>query len=147
MMTTIDEILKKSKKDLFVDKKQLDHEAVKCAALIHDYLSYHKQYTNTYITTKSKLDKIKRILWFYYTGKADNEHLLFLNRTRPFKIHLDKRDVEKFIQSDSMYRKYDDELEQLKENIKIIEGIIDALKYLPNAIKSSIDYLKFMNGQ
>ena len=145
-MKTIEDILQESETDLFIDKANLDSEAIKCSILIHKYLKYHREYITQYIDLKTYKEKTTRILWYYYTGKANAEHLDFLKKSKPFKIHLEKRDIDKFIKSDSIYVNLDKQMEQIQASIKTIESIIDTLKYMPNSIKSAIEYQKFLQG-
>ena len=146
-MYDMSEILKESSADLIIDKSNLKHEVIKCSILIHKYLTYHQTIVRQMISLNSSKDKLTRMLWFYYSGKATSAHLKHLNEIKPFNHVLEKRDLDKFIKSNEKYTRLNDAIESVKEDMKVIEGIIDTLKYMPNAIKTSIDYEKFLSGE
>jgi len=57
-----------------------------------------------------------------------------------------KNDLARYIGNDERVTKYRKRMNQLEDDIKIMESIIDSINRRSFQIKNYIDYMKFSNG-
>lgn len=133
------------KKDLEIDKTELDTESLRTPQL-------HNKYLILFSEEKLKLEqllserKIKRKdKWLYYTGKMSQEELEEHN-WEPFDLSILKTDVERFIDADSDIIKLGAKVTIQKELVAYLESIVKIISNRQWNIRAALDWIKFTQG-
>lgn len=143
----IEELKKEAKEDLYIDESSIISSSMKSGITICKWLDYYRTKSLEYNTNKAKRDKIELTLYLYYTGKANQEQLEYLGKSKPFGLKIDtKSDVEKFIKASKEYIAIDHVLKINEQDLKFIDETIQALKFQNNKISNIISYKKFTEG-
>jgi hypothetical protein len=133
------------KKDLEIDKTELDTESLRTPQLHNKYLIFFSE-------EKLKLEqllserKIKRKdKWLYYTGKMSQEEL-DKNNWEPFDLSILKTDVERFIEADPEIIKLGAKITIQKELVNYLESIVKIISNRQWNIRAALDWIKFTQG-
>ncbi len=141
------QLKKEAKEDLYIDESSIISSSMKSGVTICKWLDYYRIKALEYNKTKANKDKIELTLYLYYTGKANQEQLAYLGKSKPFGLKIDtKSDIEKFIKASKEYIEIDYLLKINEQDLKFIDETIQALKFQNNKISNIISYKKFMEG-
>lgn len=136
-----------AKEDLYIDESNIISSSMKSGITICKWLDYYRIKAIEFNQTKAKRDKIELTLYLYYTGKANQEQLEYLGKSKPFGLKIDtKSDIEKFIKASKEYIEIDLTVKSIEQDLKFIDETIQALKFQNNKISNIISYKKFMEG-
>ena len=139
----IDELKAMVAVDSKINPEDLDAESLHTSVLHGRYMSIMLDEGVNLRRLKGEMAKLRRELWAYYTGTAD-DHVYY--RKGEFNVRLLKADVEKYIESDEEYLALKDKIDVSEEVVKFLEGVIRNINGRNYAIKNSIDWQRFKNG-
>ena len=83
-------------KRLKINDTELDLESIKTPQLHNEFMKHLTKFKLMLSRAEGELMNTKRVLWEYYTGKADAS----VYAQRPFNYKLLRQDVDQYIQSD-----------------------------------------------
>lgn len=148
MSINIDILKQEAKADLKIDKSSIVSSSLNSGVTICKWLDYYREVALEITKNKAQRDKIELTLFLYYTGKASQEQLSYLEKTKPFGLKVDnKTDIDKFIKASKEYIEADYNVKSAEQNLKFIDETIQALKTQNFKITNIINYLKFTNGE
>ena len=91
---------------------------------------------------EGELMNTKRVLWEYYTGKADAS----VYAQRPFNYKLLRQDVDQYIQSDEAYVKAKQKVDYLSTTVDFLDRTIRQISNRTFTIKNAIEWKRFTSG-
>jgi len=146
-MVDFEVIKNESVKDLRVTEDNLLEASMSSALISTKYLSWHMDYNRYYQSIIKEKDKLKLLLNLYYTGKATADQITAVGMSKPFTLKIDKvADIDMFIVSNHKYVEIDNLINEVKEQLRYIESVLDSLKFRHIVIKNTIDWKRFQNG-
>lgn len=146
-MLDIEELKKEAKTDLYLDEDNIIKSSASNGLVICKWLDYYRSLALKLNKDKANRDKIELTLYLYYTGKANESQLQYLNKTKPFGLKIDtKSDVEKFIRASKEYIEADELVKIDEQDLKFVDETIQALKFQSSKISNIITYKKFTEG-
>jgi|TARA_B100001013_G_C24433217_1_gene372611 hypothetical protein len=141
----LDSILEEWEKDSALDPSNLDKQSLDIPQLHAKYLKHHYKIQGEYRNAKDLYKEWEQVAYKYYSGRMSMDELKELN-LKPFPHKVLKNDLARYIGNDEKVTKYRKRMNQLEDDIKIMESIIDSINRRSFQIKNYIDYMKFSNG-
>ena len=102
---------------LKINNTELDLESIKTPQLHNEFMKHLTKYKLMLSRADSDLWNVKKVLWEYYTGKADAS----VYQQRPFSIKLLRTDVDQYIYSDEAYIKAKQKVDYLTTTVDYLE--------------------------
>ncbi len=144
-MITFEEIQIQAENDLKFDKTNLDGESMKIPQLHNKYLCFLYDYKNTLKKQIHAYSKLKLIKVEYYTGRLPIETLKEFN-WQPFQLKILKQDLDLYLDSDKDLQSLEYKIENTKNAVDYLEGIVKNIMNRHWMIRSAIDFMKFTSG-
>lgn len=139
MLLLFEELVEKAKKDLDLSPDSLLTASANTGIDMVFYVEQRYHWIDAKNKAQQKLDKISRYLWYYYNGKATAQQLKLINKDKPFKLQLNtKQDIEKFIESDSLYQDQQAIVENADNVIKFLDEVIGAVRFRAQVVRNMI---------
>lgn len=139
---TIDDLSEQSKKDLKLERDNLDYESLRTPDIFHKYNRLRgienlrlKKFTNDFKTLF-----LKR--WEFYSGKAEDEDY---NKEAFFKKVM-KADKDIYLDGDLILQESKSKIEYQEEIVDMLERILKQINQRDWSIKNAIEFLKFSHG-
>lgn len=110
-----------------------------------DLLEYFNILSNNILFLDVRLKKIKMLLQRYYSNKITDAEIEVLGYTERCCIHLDKKEIEASIDTNSKYYNELSNLKELENLLKNVENSIQRYKYRSQDIKNLIEYRRLTN--
>jgi hypothetical protein len=141
----IETLKKMVEKDMQIDDVNLDLESLRTPQLHGKYLNLLHE--NSLILHKNIIEQkeLRRLKWEYYTGKLDQE-TLNEKGWQPFGLKILRTDLDVYLESDKDLLRMEAKINYLKEKVKYIESVLQAIGRRGWDIKSAIEWKKFMSG-
>ena len=139
MLLKFDDLVEKAKEDLEINKDNLIDVSARTGIDMVFYAEQRSRWNQQKTRYESELDKVYRYLWLYYTGKANASCLEYLKKKTPFKIELNnKQDIEKFIESDTLYQEAKANVLDAEDTIKFLDEVIGAVRFRTQVVRNII---------
>lgn len=141
----IESLKKMVEKDMQIDDVNLDLESLRTPQLHGKYLNLLHE--DSLILHKNIIEQkeLRRLKWEYYTGKLDQE-TLDEKGWQPFGLKILRTDVDVYLESDKDLLRMEAKINYLKEKVKYLESVLQAIGRRGWDIKSAIEWKKFMSG-
>lgn len=141
----IESLKKMVEKDMQIDDVNLDLESLRTPQLHGKYLNLLHE--DSLILHKNIIEQkeLRRLKWEYYTGKLDQE-TLDEKGWQPFGLKILRTDVDVYLESDKDLLRMEAKINYLREKVKYIESVLQAIGRRGWDIKSAIEWKKFMSG-
>lgn len=141
----IETLKKMVEKDMQIDDGNLDLESLRTPQLHGKYLNLLHE--DSLILHKNIIEQkeLRRLKWEYYTGKLDQE-TLDEKGWQPFGLKILRTDLDVYLESDKDLLRMEAKINYLKEKVKYIESVLQAIGRRGWDIKSAIEWKKFMSG-
>ncbi len=141
----IETLKKMVEKDMQIDDVNLDLESLRTPQLHGKYLNLLHE--DSLILHKNIIEQkeLRRLKWEYYTGKLDQE-TLDEKGWQPFGLKILRTDLDIYLESDKDLLRMEAKINYLKEKVKYIESVLQAIGRRGWDIKSAIEWKKFMSG-
>ena len=141
----IDSIKKMVEQDMKIDDLNLDLEALRTPQLHGKYLNI--LHDESLVLHKNLIEQkeLRRLKWEYYLGKLDQE-TLDEKGWQPFGLKILRTDIDVYLESDKDLLRLEARIHYLKEKVKYIESVLQAIGRRGWDIKSAIEWKKFMSG-
>jgi hypothetical protein len=141
----IETLKKMVEKDMQIDDVNLDLESLRTPQLHGKYLNLLHE--DSLILHKNIIEQkeLRRLKWEYYTGKLDQE-TLNEKGWQPFGLKILRTDLDVYLESDKDLLRMEAKINYLKEKVKYIESVLQAIGRRGWDIKSAIEWKKFMSG-
>lgn len=141
----INDLYEMVKKDLEIDKTELDTESLKTPQLHNKYLILHSQEKLKLEQLLSQRKITRRDKWLYYTGKMSEEELESRG-WEPFDLVILKTDVDRFIDADDEIIKIGAKITLQQELVNYLESIVKLISNRQWNIRAALDWIKFTQG-
>ena len=128
--------------DLKINDTELDLESLKTPQLHNKYMKHLTKFKLLLSKAEADLATTKKVLWEYYTGKADAS----VYAEKPFNFKLLRQDVDQYIQSDEEYIKAKQKEDYLSTITDYLDRTIRQISNRTFTIKNAIDWRKFTSG-
>ena len=129
-------------KRLKINDTELDLESIKTPQLHNEFLKHLTKFKLMLSRAEGELMNTKRVLWEYYTGKADAS----VYAQRPFNYKLLRQDVDQYIQSDEAYVKAKQKVDYLSTTVDFLDRTIRQISNRTFTIKNAIEWKRFTSG-
>ena len=129
-------------KDLKINDTELDLESLKTPQLHNKYMKHLTKFKLLLSKAEADLATTKKVLWEYYTGKADAS----VYAEKPFNFKLLRQDVDQYIQSNEEYIKAKQKVDYLNTTIDFLDRTIRQITNKTFTIKNAIEWRKFTSG-
>ena len=141
----IDSIKKMVEQDMKIDDLNLDLEALRTPQLHGKYLNI--LHDESLVLHKNLIEQkeLRRLKWEYYLGKLDQE-TLDEKGWQPFGLKILRTDIDVYLESDKDLLCLEARIHYLKEKVKYLESVLQAIGRRGWDIKSAIEWKKFMSG-
>ena len=141
----IESLKKMVEKDMQIDELNLDIESLKTPQLHGKYLNI--LHDESLVLHKNMIEQkeLRRLKWEYYLGKLDQETLAEKG-WQPFGLKILRTDIDVYPESDKDLLRMEARISYLKEKVKYIESVLQAINRRGWDIKSAIEWKKFMSG-
>ena len=141
----IDSIKKMVEQDMKIDDLNLDLEALRTPQLHGKYLNILHEESLVLHKNLIQQKELRRLKWEYYLGKLDQE-TLDEKGWQPFGLKILRTDIDVYLESDKDLLCLEARIHYLKEKVKYIESVLQAIGRRGWDIKSAIEWKKFMSG-
>lgn len=141
----IDSIKKMVEQDMKIDDLNLDLEALRTPQLHGKYLNILHEESLVLHKNLIQQKELRRLKWEYYLGKLDQE-TLDEKGWQPFGLKILRTDIDVYLESDKDLLCLEARIHYLKEKVKYLESILQAIGRRGWDIKSAIEWKKFMSG-
>lgn len=139
MILEFDDLVEKAKEDLEINHDNLIEVSARTGIDMVFYAEQRSRWNQQKSKREAELDKVYRYLWLYYTGKANASCLEYLKKKTPFKIQLNnKQDIEKFIESDTLYQEVKTTVQDAENAIKFLDEVIGAIRFRTQVVRNII---------
>ena len=132
-------------RDLVMDETELNVESMKTPQLHNKYLILLSDEKLILGKIESDVNILKRDKWLYYTGKMSKEEL-DKRGWEPFDLTVLKTDIDRFMLSDDDIIHITNKILLQKEKVNYLESVVKIINNRQWFIRSTIDWLKFTNG-
>ena len=129
-------------KRLKINDTELDLESIKTPQLHNEFMKHLTKFKLMLSRAAGELMNTKRVLWEYYTGKADAS----VYAQRPFNYKLLRQDVDQYIQSDEAYVKAKQKVDYLSTTVDFLDRTIRQISNRTFTIKNAIEWKRFTSG-
>ena len=129
-------------KRLKINDTELDLESIKTPQLHNEFMKHLTKFKLMLSRAEGELMNTKRVLWEYYTGKADAS----VYAQRPFNYKLLRQDVDQYIQSDEAYVKAKQKVDYLSTTVDFLYRTIRQISNRTFTIKNAIEWKRFTSG-
>ena len=129
-------------KDLKINETELDLESLRLPQLHNKYMKVLTKFQLMLSKAEADLATTKKVLWEYYTGKADAS----VYAEKPFNFKLLRQDVDQYIQSNEEYIKAKQKVDYLNTTIDFLDRTIRQITNKTFTIKNAIEWRKFTSG-
>jgi|TARA_A200000159_G_scaffold38842_2_gene35248 hypothetical protein len=129
-------------KRLKINDTELDLESIKTPQLHNEFMKHLTKFKLMLSRAEGELMNTKRVLWEYYTGKADAS----VYAQRPFNYKLLRQDVDQYIQSDEAYVKAKQKVDYLSTTVDFLDRTIRQISNRTFTIKNAIEWKRFTSG-
>jgi len=126
-------------KRLKINDTELDLESIKTPQLHNEFMKHLTKFKLMLSRAEGELMNTKRVLWEYYTGKADAS----VYAQRPFNYKLLRQDVDQYIQSDEAYVKAKQKVDYLSTTVDFLDRTIRQISNRTFTIKNAIEWKRF----
>ena len=109
-------------KDLKINDTELDLESLKIPQLHNKYMKFLTKFQLMLSKAEADLATTKKVLWEYYTGKADAS----VYADKPFNFKLLRQDVDQYIQSNEEYIRAKQKVDYLNTTVSFLDRTIYA---------------------
>ena len=141
----LDDIRNMANRDLVMDETELNVESMKTPQLHNKYLILLSDERLILGKIESDVNILKRDKWLYYTGKMSKEEL-DKRGWKPFDLTVLKTDIDRFMLSDDDIIHIINKILLQKEKVNYLESVVKIINNRQWFIRSTIDWLKFTNG-
>jgi|TARA_R110002074_G_scaffold373612_3_gene549743 hypothetical protein len=141
----LDDIRNMANRDLVMDETELNVESMKTPQLHNKYLILLSDEKLILGKIESDVNILKRDKWLYYTGKMSKEEL-DKRGWEPFDLTVLKTDIDRFMLSDDDIIHITNKILLQKEKVNYLESVVKIINNRQWFIRSTIDWLKFTNG-
>ena len=129
-------------KKLKINDTELDLESLKTPQLHNEFMKHLTKFKLLLSKAEADLATTKKVLWEYYTGKADAS----VYAEKPFNFKLLRQDVDQYIQSNEVYIKAKQKVDYLNTTIDFLDRTIRQITNKSFTIKNAIEWRKFTSG-
>ena len=127
---------------LKINNTELDLESIKTPQLHNEFMKHLTKYKLMLSRAEGELWNVKKVLWEYYTGKADAS----VYQQRPFSIKLLRTDVDQYIYSDEAYIKAKQKVDYLTTTVDYLDKTIRQISNRTFTIKNAVEWQRFTSG-
>lgn len=133
-------------KDSEVDITELGVEATSIGTLHSKYHKFLFSVKSEEYKLEGELDKLKQILWLYYKGSLHPSQFEEYELEPNQLVLSTKEELTSAINAHQSYIDLRYKYNTCKEIVKFIESILKLIHMRGYAIKTALDYMKFING-
>lgn len=139
MLLNFEDLVEKAKVDLDLSKDKLIESSSNTGIDLIFYAEQRKQWVDQRSVQENNLERLRRLLWLYYSGKANAKQIELLDKKKPFQLQLNtKQDIEQFITSDTLYLEKKTLLDQMDSTIKFLDEVIGAVRFRAQVVRNII---------
>ena len=139
----LEELKTEAYKDLpITDQEHLDQESFRNQDIKAKWLDYKTRFELLLVKNKGDYQKLYRVKWEYYGGKADAK----IYASKPFDLRVLKTDLAMYINSDDDIIELGAKISYLETVIKYIEGVIKSIDNRGWDVGHAINWKKFEAG-
>ena len=139
----LEELKTEAYKDLpITDQEHLDQESFRNQDIKSKWLDYKTRFELLLVKNKGDYQKLYRVKWEYYGGKADAKIYV----SKPFDLRVLKTDLSIYITSDDDIIELGAKISYLETVIKYIEGVIKSIDNRGWDVSHAIGWKKFEAG-
>ena len=139
----LEELKTEAYKDLpITDQEHLDQESFRNQDIKAKWLDYKTRFELLLVKNKGDYQKLYRVKWEYYGGKADAK----IYASKPFDLRVLKTDLAMYINSDDDIIELGAKISYLETVIKYIEGVIKSIDNRGWDVSHAISWKKFEAG-
>lgn len=129
---TFDELKEEVQQDLYIDENHLDQKSLEIPKIYGKYLEYFKTYSKAYTRKKHELDSKYNELYEYYATQ--------------YSVKLKGNEIHIYVKAHQDYQKIDKQLNEIKNIIEYLDGVLKQINQISFHIRNSIEYRKFKEG-
>ena len=129
-------------KDLKINETELDLESLRLPQLHNKYMKHLTKFKLLLSKAEADLATTKKVLWEYYTGKADAS----VYAEKPFNLKILKQDVDKYIEADEEYIKAKQKVDYLNVTVDFLDRTMRQINGRDWNIRNAIEWRKFTSG-
>ena len=138
----IEKLKEAAKKDLKLDRTELVDASLNTPILHAKWLSLHVDLKEKTRKLQYEYDVQYRERWLYYNGKAAPK----VYKEEPFDLKILKSDAGVFLGSDEKLLEIKNRLEECRNALAFVEGVIGEINRRSFHIKNAIDMIRWENG-
>lgn len=138
----LEKLKEQAKADLKIDRSALVDESLRTPILHSKWLSLHADLKAKARKLQYEYDVMYKERWLYYNGKANPN----VYKLEPFDLKILKSDAGVFLGSDEKLLEIKNRLEDIKNLMEFVEGVIGEINKRSFHIKNAIDVLRWENG-
>ena len=139
----LEELKTEAYKDLpITDQEHLDQESFRNQDIKAKWLDYKTRFELLLVKNKGDYQKLYRVKWEYYGGKADAK----IYASKPFDLRVLKTDLAMYINSDDDIIELGAKISYLETVIRYIEGVIKSIDNRGWDVRHAINWKKFEAG-
>ena len=139
----LEQLKEEAYKDLpITDQEHLDQESFHNQDIKAKWLDYKSRFELLLVKNKGDYQKLYRVKWEYYGGKADAK----IYASKPFDLRVLKTDLAMYINSDDDIIELGAKISYLETVIKYIEGVIKSIDNRGWDVSHAIGWKKFEAG-
>lgn len=139
MLLSFEDLVEKAKVDLDLNSDRLIDASANTGMDMVFYAEQRARWQEQRAKEATKLERISRFLWLYYSGKANAQQLEAIGKKTPFKLQLNnKQDIETFITSDSVYQDQQLKVNAADNTIKFLDEIVGAVRFRAQVVRNMI---------
>lgn len=147
-MATIDinEVLEQWKDDVILDESKLSKEIMRVPMLHSKYLSYYIHFKQKFASAESKYNKLSYLRKRYYRGELTQQELIDNKWGQYQGLKMSNTEFNQHSDIDPILVDCKRVVDEYKLSVSGCEYILTQLKGREYALKSLIDYQKFIAG-
>ena len=138
----LNKLKEQAKQDLQIDRTNLVDESLRTPILHSKWLSLHADLKAKARKLQYEFDVMYKERWLYYNGKSSPK----VYKEEPFDLKILKGDTSIFLVADQKLLEIKNRLEEIKDIIAFVEGVIAEINKRSFHIKNAIDVLRWENG-
>lgn len=142
----IQDVVNEWKTDCLIDETVINTEICRTPSLHSKYLNYYIHFKNELSKTEKTCNRLLYIKRRYYRGECTQEELKKYEWEQYQGLKMSSSEFNSFIDSDPDISGVIQKIDDLKTSVTTIEYIMKSISGRDWALKSLVEYQKYING-
>lgn len=143
---TIESVIDEWKIDSIIDQSKLDTALISTPSLHSKYLGYYTYFKQRLAATESKRNKIGWQKRKYFRGEMDKSDLDKHGWSQWNGLKPSSTELNQLLEYDQDMNNLNQVVAEFKTAVAACEYILGQIKYRDSALKTLVDYMKFVGG-